>query len=68
MSKQAYYLVECDSAVNPDKSFNLKETEKLTKYIGNLQYLMYDYEIYLCVWDNLKSEFDLKLNLSDNLT
>lgn len=65
MKKEIYYLVECDEAVNSDKSFKLKKTKSLKEYIGNLAYLNYKYEVYFCVWDNEKSEFYLKLNVTE---
>lgn len=65
MKKEIYYLVECDEAVNPDKNFKLKKTKSLKEYIGNLAYLDYKYEVYFCVWDNEKSEFYLKLNVTE---
>ena len=58
------YIVECDEAFNPDKSFNLKDTEELKQYIDNLEYSMYKFEIYLCVWNSSKESFTLKSNVT----
>ncbi|QLF85230.1 hypothetical protein elemo19C_phanotate37 [Flavobacterium phage vB_FspP_elemoA_1-9C] len=60
--KQTYYLVESDNAPQPDKSFSLKEVKKLLEYTEQLNF---EYEVYLCVWDNLEDEFDLKLNVTE---
>lgn len=60
--KQTYYIVECDQAVTPDKSFSLKEVKQLTEYTEQLNF---EYEVYLCVWDNLEEGFDLKLNVTE---
>ncbi len=60
--KQIYYLVESDDAIEPDKSFGLKEIKTLLAYTEQLNY---EYEVYLCVWDNLEEDFDLKLNVTE---
>jgi hypothetical protein len=60
--KHSYYLVESDNAPQPDKSFNLKQVNILLEYIEQLNF---EFEVYLCVWDEEESNFDLKLNVTD---
>lgn len=62
--KQVYYMVESDNAPQPDESFELKEVKQLQNYVEELDF---EYEVYLCVWDDMKSEFDLKLNVTEQL-
>jgi len=60
--KQVYYMVESDNAPQPDESFGLKEVKQLQEYVEQLNF---EYEVYLCVWDDRESEFDLKLNVTE---